>query len=441
MSFKVSLVGRPNVGKSTFFNRLTKTKKSIVHDLPGVTRDRNYGKAFIGPLEFDVIDTPGLEEAENDTIQYRMMQQTEAAVNESDLVLLVVDGRAGITPDDIFFANWLRVRSKNVKLVVNKCERKFYLDKEYYKLGFGDPYPISAEHGDGIIDLYELIDSFMSQKNEQEVEVDHDFMRITVVGRPNTGKSTFINALLGNDRLLTGPEAGITRDSIEINWSYKQQDIKLVDTAGMRKKANISKSLEKMSVASSLRSIRFSNTVILMLDASLSLEMQDLSIANLVIEEGRAMVVAVNKSDLITDKVAFEDELNYKLEKQLSQIRGVPVVYLSALNKENIFSVIDKCFDVYKSWNRRISTGRLNSWLAECLNKHPLPLQKNGRRVRIKYATQIKTRPPTFKFFCNRPDDIPDTYQKYLLNDLRITFDLFGIAIRISFVGSENPYK
>jgi GTP-binding protein len=441
MPLRIALVGRPNVGKSTIFNRLTKSKKSIVHDMPGVTRDRNYGTAYIGPLEFEVIDTPGLEEAEATAIEYRMMKQTEKAIDEADLVFLVVDGKSGLNVNDNFFAKWIKQKGVKARLLINKCEGRFYPDGAYYGLGLGEPIPVSGEHGDGITSLYDIIAPLAAEIEDDEKNIDHDTIRITIAGRPNTGKSTFINALIGEDRLLTGPEAGITRDAIEIEWNYLGTNIKLVDTAGMRKKAGISKQVEKLSVSSSLRSIRFANTVVLMLDASLSLERQDLTIANLVIEEGRGLVVAVNKSDLIEDQKAFQEELEYRLEKQLAQLKGVQVVYLSALNKKNIYAVIDTCIKVYNAWNTRLTTGMLNRWLEEALSTHTLPLQSNGRRLKIKYITQVKSRPPTFKLFCNKPNDIPDSYSRYLLNSLRISFDFFGVPIRMNFVGGDNPYK
>ena len=441
MPLKIALVGRPNVGKSTLFNRLTKSKKSIVHDMPGVTRDRNYGMAYIGPLEFELIDTPGLEEATTVSIEYRMMKQTEKAIEEADLVFLVADGKEGVNVHDKFFARWIKQKGAKAYLLVNKCESKFFNENEYYNLGLGNPIPVSGEHGNGISALYDIISPFVEEIEKMEKKVDHDNLRITIAGRPNTGKSTFINALIGEDRLLTGPEAGITRDAIEINWHYMGTDIQIVDTAGMRKKAGISKHIEKLSVSSALRSIRFANTVVLMLDAALSLERQDLSIANLVIEEGRGLVVVVNKSDLLDDIKKFNEELEYRLETQLAQLKGVPIVYVSALNKKNLHAVIDSCLQVYEAWNQRLNTGILNRWLTDVMSKHSLPLQSNGRSLKIKYITQIKSRPPTFKLFCNKPGDIPDSYSKYLLNSMRISFDFFGVPIRISFVGGKNPYN
>ena len=440
MSFKIALIGRPNVGKSTLFNRLTRSKKSIVHDMPGVTRDRNYGNGNIGPLEFEIIDTPGLEEAEKGAIEYRMMKQTEIAIDEADLVFLVTDARAGVTIQDKFFSTWLKKKGCNAHILANKCEGKITTDNSYYALGFGDPVPISAEHGDGISIMYDIIAPLAEASQDEMDKIDHSNLRIIIAGRPNTGKSTFINALLDDDRLLVGPESGITRDSIEIDWNYKGNNIKLVDTAGMRKRAGITHKVEKDSVSSSLRSVRFANTVILMLDADIPLEKQDLTIANRIISEGRALVIAVNKKDLIKDINEFDEELRYRLEKQLAQLKEVQVVYLSALNKKNIHDVIDSCLKVYAAWNKRLSTGVLNKWLDEVLANHQLPLQKTGKRLKIKYVTQIKSRPPTFKFFCNKPDDIPDHYAKYLLNELRISFDFCGVPIRINFVGGKNPY-
>lgn len=440
----VALVGRPNVGKSTLFNRLSIRKKAIVHDLPGVTRDRKYADAKIGPMSFRIVDTPGLEESEEGKLEHRMMQQTMQAIMEADLVCLIVDNISGITPADKFFANFIRKYNKNHIVIANKSEKRFVHDKEFYSLGFGAPIPISAEHGQGLADLY---DAIAEKINTEDVPVISDpetsnFVQIAVVGRPNAGKSTFINAILGNERLLTGAEAGITRESIEIDWKYKNHNLKLVDTAGLRKRANVTKSLEKLSTGDTIGSIKFANTVILMLDSTIALEQQDLSIANYVIEEGRSLIIAVNKWDLIKLRRDYEKEFAYKLEKLLPQVRGIPVVFMSAINQEKTNEVLDKAIEIYDLWNKKIATSKLNEWLAFATESHPLPIQKKlGRRVKIKYVTQIKTRPPTFKFFSNDPDSITEAYTKYLLNSLRESFSMPGVPIRMYFTKTDNPYS
>lgn len=442
MKSVIALVGRPNVGKSTLFNRLSVGTKAIVHDLPGVTRDRKYSKAKLGPVEFTVVDTPGLEKAERAALEERMMGQTFAAVTTSDLVCLVVDGGVGITPDDQFFANMLRRQHNNVILVVNKCEKKIILDKEFYKLGFGEPVCISAEHGLGMMELCEI---FLEKLKDTEVNIEDPFksksIQMAICGRPNAGKSTFINSLIGEHRLLTGPEAGITRDSVDIDWEYKGKNIKLVDTAGLRRKSQISKSLEKLSVSDTMYSIRFANVVILMIDATLGLEQQDLNIANYIINEGRAIVLAVNKWDLIEDKQAFKEEFDYRIETDLSHVKGIQVVFLSSINKQNIHKVIESAIMSFEVWNKKISTSKLNQWIEYTTEHHQLPLAKNGKRVRIKYVLQTKQRPPTFKFFVNHVDGVNPTYQKYLINSLREVFDLPGVPIRIDFDKTENPYS
>lgn len=439
----VALVGRPNVGKSTLFNRLSRRKKAIVHDFAGVTRDRKYADASLGPLDFIVVDTPGLEEADVGSVEHGMTSQTLHAVQMADLVCLVVDGSVGVTPSDKFFANLIRKNNKNFRLVVNKCEKKSeILDNSFFKLGFGSPIMISAEHGLGMIDLCEeMMKALPEAEDEPEDPFKTSKIQIAVVGRPNSGKSTFINSLLEENRLLTGPEAGITRDSIEVEWEYKDQKMTLIDTAGLRKKSNISESLEKLSTTDTITSIKYANTVILMLDATKALEQQDLNIANFIVNEGRALIIAVNKWDLVENKKAYKEEFEYKLSVDLPQISGVNYVCLSAIEGKNIHKVIDSCIAAYEIWNKRISTNMLNKWLAYVLDNHPLPLQKNGRRLRIKYATQIKSRPPTFKFFCNIAEDIPLSYRRYLQTSLRQNFDLPGVPIRMDFVTNINPYK
>lgn len=442
----IALVGRPNVGKSTLFNRLSVRKKAIVHDRPGVTRDRKYADAQIGPFEFMVIDTPGLEEAEEGVLEHRMMKQTIEAIIEADLVCLMVDGKIGLLPEDKLFAHFIRKYNKPSILVVNKCDGRFDFAKEYYKLGFDNPVPISAEHGVGMADLYDAIVEKLENEEESHNSISDpikvDCLQIVVSGRPNAGKSTFINALINDERLLTGPEAGITRESIEIDWQYNGSKIKLIDTAGLRKRSAINESLEKLSTSDTINSIKFANTVILMVDALNPLEQQDLNIANYVVDQGRSLVIVVNKFDLIksNEKDKFKEEFNYKIETHLPQIKGVPIIYISALNKQQINQVLDQALRIYSLWNKKISTSKLNDWLGFTTEAHPLPLQKGGRRVRIKYMTQTKARPPTFKLFSNNPEKITDSYTRYLVNNLRDAFDLPGVPIRFLFGKTKNPF-
>jgi GTP-binding protein len=364
------------------------------------------------------------------------------------MVCLLVDGKVGITPTDKFFAGFVRQFSKPCILVVNKCEKISSFDTEYYKLGFKELVAISAEHGQGMADLHDAIYGALSEPDGENTALqkiqdpfETDKIQIVIAGRPNAGKSTFINALLGDERLLTGPEAGITRESISIEWDYKDTPLKLIDTAGLRRKNQIKDNLEKLSVSDTINSIKFANVVVLMVDATRPLEQQDLNIASYVIEEGRGLVVAVNKWDLVDDKIAFKEEFAYQLNVNLSQAKGVETVYISALNHSNINQVLDACIETYKLWNKKISTGKLNAWLEMALESHPLPLQPNGRRVRIKYATQTKIRPPTFKFFTNNPSAITDSYKKFLIGSIRENLKLKGIPIRLFFSKSSNPYS
>lgn len=439
----IALVGRPNVGKSTLFNRLSMRKKAIVHDQPGVTRDRKYADARIGAFEFIVIDTPGLEECAEGQLESSMMKQTMIAIMEADLVCLMVDAKDGITPVDKFFAQMLRKINKNHVLIVNKCEKSFDFNQQYYQLNFQDLVAISAEHSIGMADLYDALAKTSKDDDASPSlsdPISGDYLQIVVTGRPSSGKSTFINAILGSERLLTSREAGTTRESIEIDWEYNHRQIKLIDTAGLRKKSLVTKTLEKLSTSDAVNSIKFANTVILMIDAQYPLQQQDLNIASLVIENGRSLVIVINKWDLIKDQAAFKKEIDYKLTVNLPQVKGVPVVYISALNKQAIYQVFDQCIAVYDLWNKKIPTRLLNDWLGFATTNHQLPLYKGGRRIRIKYMTQIKSRPPTFKLFSNNPPGITQDYQRYLINDLRENLALPGVPIRLIFDKTKNPY-
>ena len=467
MTFTVAIVGRPNVGKSTLFNRLVGKKLALVDDLPGVTRDRRPGDARLVDLRFRIIDTAGLEEAHEDSLEGRMRAQTEAAIDEADLSIFLVDAKAGLTPLDNTLAEMLRRRGKPVVLVANKSEARgsdagFY---DAYTLGLGEPCPISAEHGQGMIDLRDAIVAAIGEEKafgeedvaETDVDVrptdedieDEDYepvydetkpLRIAVVGRPNAGKSTLINRFLGEDRLLTGPEAGITRDSISVEWAWKGRTIKMFDTAGMRKRARVVEKLEKLSVADALRAVRFAETVIIVFDATIPFEKQDLHIVDFVIREGRAAVLAFNKWDLIEDRQAVLADLREKTERLLPQVRGIRAVTVSGQTGEGLDRLMQAVVETDKIWNKRISTAKLNRWLEFQTQGHPPPAV-SGRRIKLKYMTQIKARPPGFIISSSRPEALPESYTRYLINGLRQDFGLHGVPIRISYRGTVNPYE
>src|SRR5215213_6091581 len=457
MSFTVAIIGRPNVGKSTLFNRLVGRQLALVDDLPGLTRDRREGEGRIADLEFRLIDTAGLEEAPPDTLAGRMRAQTERSLDLADVVLLVIDARTGLTPVDRHFARWLRRSGKPVVLVANKAEGRAVLADlgEAYALGLGDPVAISAAHGEGLGELYERLRSFAPDR-EAEASLqdaaeedggqppdaklpDAKPLQLAIVGRPNAGKSTLVNRLLGEERVLTGPEPGITRDAIAIEWQWAGRPIRLIDTAGMRRRARIEQRLERLSVADTLRAVRFAETVILVLDAGQPLERQDLTIANLVAEEGRALVLALNKSDLVADRPALVKELREKLENSLPQLSGVALVPVSGLTRFGLAALMKAVFAADAVWNRRIPTGALNRWLARIQERHPPPLVA-GRRLRLRYMTQVNTRPPSFALFASKPGELPDAYRRYLTNALRQDFDLPGTPIRLMLRKSDNPY-
>lgn len=445
----IALVGRPNVGKSTLFNRLTGTKHALVDDQPGVTRDRRYGEGSLGPMEFKVIDTAGMEERKDvSAMESRMLAMTRAGITEADIALMLVDGVAGITPEDEYFARWLRKQGKPVILVVNKAESKRANPTlaEAYRLGLGEPVMISAEHGEGMAELYDALSEQMPEPNEFDGAVDGEeedvdtTLQLAIIGRPNAGKSTLLNAFLGSERVLTGPEAGLTRDSIAVDWQWNGRPVKLVDTAGLRRQSKRTEKLERMSAVDSFRAVQYAHAVVLLLDASSPLDKQDLKLAEHVIEEGRALVIAVNKWDLVTDEAAWLKALNQLIDKRLAAVRGVPMVTLSALNKAGLNKVMDAVFDVYELWNKRISTGQLNRWLEGMLASHPPPLSPSKRPIRLKYMTQIKTRPPTFVLYATRKEKLPESYRRYLIHGLREAFDLPAVPIRLQLRGSKNPY-
>jgi GTPase len=466
--FTAAIIGRPNVGKSTLFNRLVGRKLALVDDTPGVTRDRRVHPAKLYDLAFDVVDTAGFEDAAVETLQGRMRAQTEIAIREADIVLFLIDAKAGILPDDKTFADIVRRSGKPVVLVANKAEARGAASglAEGWEIGFGEPIPVSAEHGQGMPDLRDAIVEALGADRalppeeepdapaESEALVGEDIadpdseepaydetkpLRIAVVGRPNAGKSTLINALIGEDRLLTGPEAGITRDSISVDWNWRGRRIKLFDTAGMRRKAKVQEKLEKLSVADGLRAIRFAEVVIIVLDATIPFEKQDLQIADLIEREGRASVIAFSKWDLIDEPQAVLADLREKTERLLPQIRGLQAVPVSAETGRGLDKLMDAVIRTHRVWNRRVSTGKLNRWLEGVLARNPPPAV-SGKRLKIRYITQAKTRPPGFVLSCSRPDAMPQSYVRYLVNNLRESFDITGVPIRVALRTSENPF-
>lgn len=449
--FTIAIIGRPNVGKSTIFNRLTGKKHALVDDRPGVTRDRRESIGHIADLRFGLVDTAGLEEADPEALESRMFMQTEIAVDTADLSLMVIDGRQGLTAMDRHFAQWIRKKNRPVILVINKCEGERGDDgyREALSLGFNCTVQISAEHGEGMDHLYEAIEPYKAEYDykygELEIKKEADggdkFIQLAIIGRPNTGKSTLLNRLYGQERVLTGPEAGITRDSIAIDWKYEDKNVRLIDTAGIRRKSSVNGKIEKLSVADSLRSLMFAHVAILMIDATMPLEKQDLSIAELAVNEGRAVIIAANKWDLIKNKEETMQELRYRVDELLPQIKGAPLIPMSALDGYNVEEAVKNAMKVYDLWNKRVSTGKLNEWLKFAESKHLPPLGKNKKRIRLKYITQGNVRPPTFTVFSNRPQDIPESYKRYIINSIRESFDLPGVPIRVMLRASSNPYK
>jgi GTPase len=453
MSFTIAIIGRPNVGKSTLFNRLVGQKLALVDDEPGVTRDRREGEARLGDLEFTVIDTAGLDEGARGSLTARMQEQTETAIALADALMFVIDARAGLTPNDRAFADFARRADKPVILVANKAEGKHgeLGAMESYALGLGDPIEISAEHGEGLSDLYDALRVLMPEPVDETeefhdddiIEADEDFakrpIRVAIVGRPNAGKSTLINHLLGEERLLTSPEAGTTRDAISVEIKWKDRDFRVFDTAGLRRRSRIEEKLEKLSVADALRAVRFAEVVVLTIDAQHKFEEQDLRIADLIEREGRALVIAVNKWDLMAAKPAEISALQSEVDHLLPQVRGVPVIAVSGLMGEGIDRLMSAIEQAYAVWNKRVATAALNRWFEQAVDANPPPAV-SGRRLKLNYITQTKARPPSFVVFCSRADAVPQSYLRYLTNSLREVFELPGTPVRITLREKANPF-
>ena len=489
MTFTLAIAGRPNVGKSTLFNRLIGRQMALVSDEPGVTRDWREGMGNLFNLKLRVLDTAGLEDVRTkNSISARTAAQTKLALEQTDVILLVVDGRVGITPDDEAVAREIRKSGKPIILVANKCEGTYLPEAfdETATLGFGTPIPISAVHAEGLIELHaallpfvpaeEQLDPFVVEKRKRKPKIqkpgseipievvetssppegedlpdalseilseaekeEEKHLLVAVVGRPNAGKSTLINQLIGEERMLTGPEPGLTRDAIPIAWSYNGQLIRLIDTAGLRRRAKVTEKLEKMSGHESLRAIRLAHVVVLVIDAEMPFDKQDLTIAHHVIEEGRALVVAINKWDKIKEKNEVLREIGYRAEDSLAQVAGLPLIPISALNGNGVEDLMNAVMNIYQIWNKRISTGQLNRWLEKMEDDHPPPITAN-RRIKLRYMTQVKSRPPTFSLWVNKPVDLPESYKRFLTHGLRDTFGLEGVPIRWQMKKSENPY-
>ncbi len=447
MPFTVAIIGRPNVGKSTLFNRLVGKRLALVDNTPGVTRDRREGEARLGDLRFTVIDTAGLDHVGGEVLEARMRQQTERALAAADVALLLIDARAGVTPLDAHFATEIRRGPAPVILVANKCEGRAGEPGllEAFSLGLGEPVALSAEHGEGLGELYDVLAPYAAEATETgatagtEAEAGARPLQLAVVGRPNVGKSTLINRLLGDERLLTGPEAGITRDAIAVEWTWQGRAFRLIDTAGLRRKARVAGRLESLSAADTRRAIRYAQVCVLVLDAADGLEKQDLTIARNIVEEGRALVLAVNKWDAVADRPRTLARITERLETSLPQIRGLRVVTLSALTGKGLDRLLPAVVDAYDTWTTRIPTAQLNRWLAAMVERHPPPLV-HGRRLKIRYLTQAKTRPPTFIAFSGGAEELPESYLRYLIGGLREDFGLSGIPVRLVTRKGRNPY-
>ncbi|CAN5188273.1 ribosome biogenesis GTPase Der [soil metagenome] len=440
----VAIVGRPNVGKSTLFNRLVGKRVALVDDRPGVTRDRREGDGRLLGLEFRVIDTAGYEDEDPATLPGRMRKQTEAAVREADLALFMIDAREGVTPLDSEIARWLRAEATPVILVGNKAESSAAQSGllEAYSLGFGDPIATSAEHGEGVVDLFEALRPFIEREGEEEPEEEEGEdgpLKLAIVGRPNAGKSTLVNQMLGEERMITGPEAGITRDSITLDWQWNGRRVRLVDTAGMRKRAKVTDKLEWLATADAKRAIDHAEVVVLLLDATRGLEVQDLRIASSVIEEGRGLIIAINKWDVAEHASSLFNGIKGALDEGLAQVKGVPVLTVSALTGKGIDQLLAAAFELREQWSRRITTGELNRWFEAAVENNPPPAPR-GKRIKLRYITQVKSRPPSFVVFGTRTSEIPESYRRYLLNSMRRDLGIGPVPLRLTMRSPKNPY-
>lgn len=440
----VAIVGRPNVGKSTLFNRLVGKRIALVDDRPGVTRDRREGEAQLLGLEFRVMDTAGFEDEDPASLPGRMRRQTEAAVREADVALFLIDAREGVTPLDEEIARWLRAEDAPVIVAANKAEgRGGEAGRlEAYALGLGEPIALSAEHGEGVVDLFESLRPFVERDGEEDTEVEDEEngpLKLAIVGRPNAGKSTLVNRMLGEERMITGPEAGITRDSISLDWSWNERPVRLVDTAGLRKRARIEDKLEKLSAADTRRSIDMAEVVVLLLDATRGLEAQDLKIADQVIEEGRALIIALNKWDIAENASSLFNGVKAALEEGLAQLKGVPVLTVSAATGKGIDQLMGAAFELRDAWSRRVTTGELNRWFERAVENNPPPAP-GGKRIKLRYITQVKTRPPSFVVFGTRVDQLPESYRRYLLNSMRRDLKLGAVPLRMTMRAPKNPF-
>ena len=446
----VAIVGRPNVGKSTLFNRLVGRRLALVDDRPGVTRDRREGEATLLGSDFRVIDTAGYEDEDPETLPGRMRAQTIAAVREADAVLFLIDARAGVTPLDEEIARWLRSETTPVILAANKAEGRAGESGilEAYALGFGEPVPLSAEHGEGVVDLFEHLQPFIDrdEEEEEEEEVEESLrpLKLAIVGRPNAGKSTLINRMLEQERLITGPEAGITRDSIAIDWEWRAPDgvarpVQLIDTAGMRKKARVQDKLEKLSVADARRAVDFAEVVVLLLDATLGLEAQDLRIADNVLKEGRALIIAINKWDVAENPSGLFQGIRAALDEGLAQARGLPLLAVSGMTGKGLDQLLAAAFEIREMWSRRVSTGELNRWFEEAVERNPPPAP-GGKRIKLRYITQVNTRPPSFVIFGTRVDQLPESYKRYLVNGIRKELGFGAVPVRLHARAPKNPF-
>ena len=440
----VAIVGRPNVGKSTLFNRLVGKRLALVDDRPGVTRDRRESEARLLGLEFRVIDTAGYEDEDPQTLPGRMRTQTEAAVRDADVALFLIDAREGVTPLDSEIARWLRAGATPVVIVANKAEAKVaeagVLDA--YRLGLGDPVPLSAEHGEGIVDLFEALRPHVEREEDEAAEEEAEPgapLKLAIMGRPNAGKSTLVNRMVGEDRLITGPEAGITRDSITLDWEWQGKPVRLVDTAGLRKRAKITDKLEKLSSADARRAMEHAEVAILLLDATRGLEAQDLRIAEYVIEEGRALIIAVNKWDVAENASSLFNGIKAALEEGLAQIKEVPVLTVSAKTGKGIDQLLGAAFELREQWSRRVPTGELNRWFADAVEANAPPAP-GGKRIKLRYITQVKSRPPSFVVFGTRVDQLPESYRRYLMNSMRRDLGLGPVPLRMTMRSPRNPF-